>query len=63
MTKKMHHSKLVSWPTRKNPFLETCILLSMPGETKCRTSLDIRKLKDASDKFRGKTTLSPETAA
>ena len=34
--------------------LETCVLLSMPGKTKCRTSLDIRKLKNASDKFRGK---------
>ena len=59
----MHYSKFVSWPTRKNHFLETCVLWSMPGETKCRTSLDIRKFKNASDKFRGKTTLSPKTAA
>ena len=48
---------------QEKPFLETCILLSMPGETKCRTSLNIRKLKNASDKFKGKTTLSPKTAA
>ena len=63
MTKKCTILSLSRGRPGKKTFLETCILLSMPSETKCRTSLDIRKLKNASDKFRGKTTLSSKIAA